>query len=231
MEKAPIEIRDQREQEWFWGSNQFVDFYAEIVGDGAVAAYTVLCRFANNSTQKCWPSLDTIAKKAGMKSRKTAALAIAALEEYNIISVDRGVNDEGKRTNNVYKLNSPKVWKPVPSLELSHGVIVEDGEIKNVPVKLVKKVEAEVDFTLYPWLDQISWKEWEQHRKEKKVKLTPSAIKKQLKVLFENQNDQAAIIDKSIANNWQGLFPIRRSYNHTSPIIAASKGKYDEVSQ
>lgn len=240
MKEAPIEIRDQREQEWFWGSNQFIDYYAEILGDKCVSVYSVLCRFANNYTQKCWPSMETIAKKSGVKSRKTVSAAIASLEEYNIISIEKNFDDVGKRLNNIYKLNSPKIWKSLvdsnpqeKNIEIK-GLNVKVGEIgnKKTPVKVVTKVEGEVDFAANPWLDKVAWGEWEQHRKEKKVKLTPSAIKKQLKTLFENQGDQAAIIDKAISNNWQGLFPIRKTYNNNAnTIIKAPIGKYDEVSQ
>ena len=234
MNEAPIEIRDQREQEWFWGSNQFIDHYAEIVGSSAVSVYCVLCRYANNYTQKCWPSMETIAKKSGLKSRKTISAAIEVLEEYNIITVEKKYDDTGKRSNNVYNLNSPKAWKNM-SIKVTPGpgLTVEiKGVGKNdTPMKVVSKVEGEVDFAANPWLNKEAWGEWAQHRKEKKVKLTPSAIKKQLKVLFENQSDQYGIIEKSIMNNWQGLFPLKKSYNNNAnTIIKAPEGKYDHVS-
>lgn len=54
-----------------------------------------------------------------------------------------------------------------------------------------------------------SWAEWEAHRREKRNKLTPSAIKKQLKFLGgRTENEAIEIIDRSITNGWTGLFPL-----------------------
>jgi hypothetical protein len=53
-----------------------------------------------------------------------------------------------------------------------------------------------------------AWAAWQQHRKELRKPLTPLAIKKQLKFL-EAQADPVAVINQSIQNSWQGLFPFR----------------------
>jgi hypothetical protein len=52
------------------------------------------------------------------------------------------------------------------------------------------------------------WKEWVQFRAEIKKKLTPTTISKQLRML-ENHGSPVAIgiINRSIQNGWQGLFP------------------------
>jgi uncharacterized protein YdaU (DUF1376 family) len=56
------------------------------------------------------------------------------------------------------------------------------------------------------WL-KSSWCEWEQHRKEKKAKLTPKSIEKQLKMLIEAGPERAiAAINYSIRNGWIGIF-------------------------
>lgn len=54
-----------------------------------------------------------------------------------------------------------------------------------------------------------AWEEWKAYRKEKKKKLTPTTIKKQLAQLEQWHNegqDILAIINQSIAAGWQGLF-------------------------
>ena len=53
-----------------------------------------------------------------------------------------------------------------------------------------------------------TWAEWIQHLKEMKKNPTPSAIKKQLNKLSTlTENDAIFTINKSITNNWQGIFP------------------------
>lgn len=54
------------------------------------------------------------------------------------------------------------------------------------------------------------WSEWEQHRKEKKQKLTPLSVSKQLKFLAGRSNqDIIEIIEQSIRNGWTGLFELK----------------------
>jgi hypothetical protein len=56
------------------------------------------------------------------------------------------------------------------------------------------------------------WDEWEQHRKEKRQKLTPSTKAKQIKQLtaWHGQGHNAdEIIEQSIMNGWTGLFVVK----------------------
>ena len=50
-----------------------------------------------------------------------------------------------------------------------------------------------------------TWKEWVDYRIECKKKLTPSSVKKQIKLLLSQPNP-ANCINQSIQNQWQGLF-------------------------
>lgn len=53
-----------------------------------------------------------------------------------------------------------------------------------------------------------AWQEWETFRREKRCTLTESTAKKQLSMLADfEENEAIAILDKSITNGWQGLFP------------------------
>lgn len=55
-----------------------------------------------------------------------------------------------------------------------------------------------------------TWADWEQHRKEKKNKLTPKAISQQIKFLGGRpENDAIEIINQSIKNGWTGLFELK----------------------
>ena len=56
----------------------------------------------------------------------------------------------------------------------------------------------------------VSWQEWQQYRKERGKKLTPSTVKKQLQFLAGRAGPEiTAIIDQSIKNGWTGLFEIK----------------------
>lgn len=60
-----------------------------------------------------------------------------------------------------------------------------------------------------------AWLEWEQYRKEKKQKLTPSTAKKQIQFLGARADSEAiAIINQSITNGWTGLFELKNNYNN-----------------
>ena len=56
---------------------------------------------------------------------------------------------------------------------------------------------------------QSTWKDWQQHRKEKRNVLTPTAIKRQIKFLSENPIQAVAILEQSMRNSYAGLFPIK----------------------
>lgn len=52
------------------------------------------------------------------------------------------------------------------------------------------------------------WEDWELHRKEKRVKLTPISRKKQFAILGGlTERHAIETLNKSIANGWTGLFP------------------------
>lgn len=62
---------------------------------------------------------------------------------------------------------------------------------------------------------QAAWIEWEQYRKEKRQKLTPSTAKKQMQFLAGRAGPEAvAIINQSITNGWTGLFELKNNYNN-----------------
>lgn len=77
-----------------------------------------------------------------------------------------------------------------------------------------------INVTENPFSDeqlQNAWIEWEQHRKEKKQKLTPLSVKKQLKFLDGRSKEEIiAIIDQSIMNGWTGLFELKNKPNGTT---------------
>jgi hypothetical protein len=70
-----------------------------------------------------------------------------------------------------------------------------------------------------------AWIEWDTYRIEKKQRLTPSTIKKQLAFLSKFTVDTAiAIIDKSITKGWLGLFEIENNGSHGGNGKTMSRG-------
>ena len=55
-----MEIRDNRQKEWFWLDNEYLNGYARHLGTVATAVYISLCRHSDNKTQTCFPSTELI---------------------------------------------------------------------------------------------------------------------------------------------------------------------------
>lgn len=75
--------------------------------------------------------------------------------------------------------------------------------------------------TLPESINPHSWLEWvEYRRKEKRKKVTEAAANKQLKLLSKHSFDvQSEIIETSIMNDYQGLFPPKVQHETRRPNI------------
>lgn len=62
------------------------------------------------------------------------------------------------------------------------------------------------------------WKEWFEYRKELKKKLTLKSAKQQLNLLKQHPADAVDIINNSIMNGWQGLFPPKKTDNYVEVL-------------
>jgi len=62
------------------------------------------------------------------------------------------------------------------------------------------------------WLDKATWADFEEMRRKMKRPLTDAArklaIKKLLKLWQENRDHPTDVLEQSILNGWQGLWPI-----------------------
>jgi hypothetical protein len=115
-----LEIRDNRNKEWFWLDNEYLNGYAKFLGASCTVVYISLCRHANNATQTCFPSMQLIAEENGI-SRRTVITAIEKLEEWGIISIFKTKKADGTQNNNVYTLLAKSMWKSKPSATIAHG--------------------------------------------------------------------------------------------------------------
>lgn len=70
--------------------------------------------------------------------------------------------------------------------------------------------KAAEPLVLHESLPAEEWEEWLAHRREKRLSMSPRALKKQLKLLAEYDTEsQRKIIDTSINAGWEGLFPLK----------------------
>lgn len=81
-----------------------------------------------------------------------------------------------------------------------------------------------------------AWMEWETFRKEKKQKLTPTTVKKQIQFLGGRGDPEIiAILNQSMTNGWTGLFELKKQNNgntingrHTSGTIRRADAVIEE---
>lgn len=96
-----ITVRDKRTRNWFWVENILVDrddldIYEKLT-------YIVLCRFADEGSQSCFPSYDTISQKVGCSKRKVIDV-LKSLREKSLIEIHARYSVEGGQTSNLYYL-------------------------------------------------------------------------------------------------------------------------------
>jgi len=123
-----MEIRDNRQKEWFWLDNEYLNGYAKHLGPTASLVYISLCRHSDNKTQKCFPSMELIAEELGMQ-RASISRAVQKLSDWNIISITESYDNKNKRrNNNVYTLLAKSQWKEKPSNKNENGshVTIDD---------------------------------------------------------------------------------------------------------
>lgn len=66
-------------------------------------------------------------------------------------------------------------------------------------------------------INQSAWSEWAEYRRMKKKPISEAARRKQWKLLaLYGHEEQQRIIDHSISNDYQGLFPARQQTKKTS---------------
>lgn len=116
-----MEIRDNRQKEWFWLDNEYLNGYAKHLGVMCTSVYIALCRHSDNKTQTCFPSMELIAEEIGA-GRNAVSRAIKTLEEWGIVSVQEQFDAKNKkRKNNIYTLLSKYAWREKPCTNLIHG--------------------------------------------------------------------------------------------------------------
>jgi hypothetical protein len=94
----------------------------------------------------------------------------------------------------------------------------------NNKLKNIERDKGAEKIDLPDWLDKGSWTEWVAYRKGRKLTTNEKTMKKQIDFLAENRAVHKEIINQSIMNGWQGLFPLKA--NGTPPVKKPESGKY-----
>ena len=77
----------------------------ETIGIYEKLTYVILCAFASNEDNTCYPSYQTIANKTGCSKRKTIS-SIKALVELGLVEKVERVNKNRENTSNLYTVKT-----------------------------------------------------------------------------------------------------------------------------
>jgi hypothetical protein len=94
-----------------------------------------------------------------------------------------------------------------------------DGQMTDIRPPETKRNETETETKVVPFQGLVlkAWDEWIQYQKEKKRKLTPTTVKKQVQFLGGRGDPEIIqIINNSITNGWVGLFELKKGNNGTT---------------
>lgn len=158
----------------------------------------------------CWPSYKRLEANTGL-NRKTIVKHIKSMKDMGLIEE---VGRKG-RTGQV------KVWKLKGVNSTKNGTVEQDERVplfpskspKNGTAKESQNWDTESTIRNLPLespnsVDLGLWEEWVDYRNEIKKKITKSAGRKQIEFLAKySPEKQRVIINQSIMNGWQGLFP------------------------
>lgn len=91
---------------------------------------------------------------------------------------------------------------------------VKEKKKSSPPIPPLKETKETVSQDAYPYAQMLpepyreKWIQWEKHRRQIRKKITPKSAEQQIKLLLQYDHKTAGeIIDTSIRNGYQGLFP------------------------
>lgn len=93
------------------------------------------------------------------------------------------------------------------------GQLTDNGRPETKRNEVEEEEETETK-TAVPFLGEVlkTWLEWEKFRKEKKQKITPTSVKKQIQFLGGRGDPEIiAILNRSMTNGWTGLFELPKT--------------------
>lgn len=155
----------------------------------------------------CWASNDWLASRLSVSERAVQRY-LARLEEVGLVI--KVINVEAGNQRRVQTVGAQAV-SPSRQVVAPLTPICRDPHA-NLSSKSTSENKEEIDTPQTPLphgeLFKRAWNEWVNYRTKTKKRLSRFAQEKQLKIL-EGLTEQECVdcINRSIANDWQGLFP------------------------
>ena len=208
---------------WTKVYNSVID-NSHAIGSTAFHVYVSLVRHADQGGT-CWPSQSRLAKMTGLQVR-TVRKQIKVLEAAGLIQVESRT-DGKERLSNLYRIveppDSPRNETTLPperndprvrnetTLPPRNETTYEQEPIEQDIVNKKKARPAAASVSLPPELNtdefKSAWATFQQHRREKKSAMTPTAISRAIAKLERMGHDRAvAALEHSTANGWTGIF-------------------------
>lgn len=111
-----------------------------------------------------------------------------------------------------------------------------DMERTETPREEERRVEKRVtNVTLSPLapqgLDLQAWQRWIDYRKAIKKPIKPASVDAAQAELAKHGDQQAAVVEQSVANGWQGLFELRAQRQPSASLPSASFRDRDEAAR
>lgn len=232
-------MRDIRKKGWFWIENSLID--RDDLNPYEKLLYMTLARYCD-SDGKCFPAIETLMKATGINGKATVVKYLKNLEEKQLISVIRNsgksniyfLKNADKKEEDQFNSNTSSGDEPVQEMNgcssIDEPVPVHDvnpketnlkkHNYKNIKEKINKK-ETTTD-KLLSYIDSLDfdenkkvlWKEWINYKKSRgqQYKNTMSIDKLLKKFNSYDVDLLEEIINKSIMNNYAGLFELNNNF-------------------
>lgn len=164
----------------------------------------------NSDSGVTWISVKTIAKESRMSDRQVQR-ALKRLEESGELEIDRNSSKNGTHVYHIRGMTNCQGDKlSGVTNRANRGDKSGKKNVRNVTRTVNEPKEPLVITPLYPpGLDVEAWERWLDYRKQIRRPLKSVSIPTAQKALAAFGVDQAAVVNQSIANGWQGLFPLK----------------------
>lgn len=168
----------------------------------------------------CWASNEWLASRLGVSERAVQRY-LARLEEVGLVV--KVINEAAGNQRRVQTIGSYSASSPSRQSDVTLTPSCRDPHA-NLSPKSRKENRKEIDTIPLPLPHgenfAKAWGEWINYRTKTKKKLSAFAQEKQLKLLAVITEQEAVeCINRSIANDWQGLFPEKRNSKPFTKIL------------
>lgn len=176
-----------------------------------------LADHANDEDYTCWPSLNHLQTKTGF-SRPTIWKTIDRLIKVGAVA-RVGESSAGSTKYKVMVGNEITLGNDVTQVTKLPKVGNDVNQVGNQVNKVGNHVtpnhqEPSRIITEPSGLDRNAWSTWFEYRKQIRKPLKPASILAAQRKLAAFGSDQAAVVEQSIANGWQGLFSMKNGGSH-----------------